>query len=246
MQVEPRGHEHELRREPARDEPLDRADRRGEARSRAHALVRGGGRAVDRDLDALHGERREAVGGGVVDAAAVGLELERDAGRREHVEDVPAMRHAERLAAAERDIGDAGVGDAPREVERLVARRARRPTPCPGPDSSQQAMQRALQRLVSCQARKRGARYSSTERPCIANGCGISGEADVRLRHHLLGDVLELGVSHAGFSPASPSAACARRRPSLVSTVSFDSLMLPPFGSACGNRKPPARYWPRA
>ena len=36
-----------------------------------------------------------------------------------------------------------------------------------GPDSSQQARQRAPQRFVSCQATKRGARYSSTERPCI-------------------------------------------------------------------------------
>src|SRR6185503_21053067 len=60
-----------------------------------------------------------------------------------------------------------------------------------GPDSSQQARQRAVQRLVSCQATKRGARYSSTERPCTACAA-ISGEADVRLRHHLVGDVLHL------------------------------------------------------
>src|SRR6266850_609266 len=59
-----------------------------------------------------------------------------------------------------------------------------------GPDSSQQAMQRALQRLVSCQARKRGARYSSTARPAIPDNWIISGEADVGLGHHLLGNVL--------------------------------------------------------
>src|SRR5450631_4467262 len=62
-----------------------------------------------------------------------------------------------------------------------------------GPDSSQQAMQRAAQRLVSCQARKRGARYSSTERPCITECRSILGEADVRLRHDLFGNVLQLG-----------------------------------------------------
>ena len=37
------------------------------------------------------------------------------------LEELPAMRHAERLAAAEGDVGDAGLDDAPREVERLVA-----------------------------------------------------------------------------------------------------------------------------
>src|SRR5215471_6804909 len=61
-----------------------------------------------------------------------------------------------------------------------------------GPDSSQQAIHCASQRLVSCQARKRGARYSSSERPDVAEGGVISGEPDVRLGHDLLGDVLEL------------------------------------------------------
>jgi hypothetical protein len=41
--------------------------------------VRRGGGAVDRDLHAVDAERGDPVGGGVVDAAAVGLELERDA-----------------------------------------------------------------------------------------------------------------------------------------------------------------------
>src|SRR5688572_16590192 len=61
-----------------------------------------------------------------------------------------------------------------------------------GPDSSQQVRQRAPQRLVSCQAKKRGARYSSTARPGIAGYESISSEADVRLGHDLLGDVLQL------------------------------------------------------
>src|SRR5690242_6719306 len=41
--------------------------------------------------------------------------------------------------------------------------------PRSGPDSSQHAMQRDLQRLVSCQATNKGARYSSTELPDIAD-----------------------------------------------------------------------------
>src|SRR5262249_52051203 len=61
-----------------------------------------------------------------------------------------------------------------------------------GPDSSPQAIHCASQRLVSCEARKRGARYSSSERTDVAEGGVISGEPDVRLGHHLLGDVLEL------------------------------------------------------
>jgi hypothetical protein len=82
--------------------------------------VRRGGRAVDRDLHAIDAERGDAVGGGVVDAAAVGLELERDAARGEAVEHVPAVRDAERLAAAESDIRNAGFADGAGELERLV------------------------------------------------------------------------------------------------------------------------------
>ena len=63
--------------------------------------------------------RRSAAA--VVDAAAVGLDLEGDAGAGEDLEELPAMRHAERLAAAERNVGDAELADAPREVERFVA-----------------------------------------------------------------------------------------------------------------------------
>src|SRR5262249_58731802 len=61
-----------------------------------------------------------------------------------------------------------------------------------GQDSSQHAIHCASQRLVSWQARKRGARYSSSVRHNVAEGGVISGEPDVRLGHHLLGDVLEL------------------------------------------------------
>src|SRR6185503_7711625 len=75
-----------------------------------------------------------------------------------------------------------------RASERLSSSRQARS----GPDSSQQAMQRAVQRFVSCQARKRGAPYSPTARPGITESWAISGEADIRLGHHLLGDVLHL------------------------------------------------------
>jgi hypothetical protein len=97
-------------------------DRVLEARPRAHALVHGGGGAVDRDLHALHVERGDAVGRAVVDAARVGLELDGDPGRRQPVENVERMRHGERLAAAKGDVGNAGVDDAFGEVERLIAR----------------------------------------------------------------------------------------------------------------------------
>src|SRR5450631_482485 len=72
------------------------------------------------------------------------------------------------------------------------SRRSSSPHALSGPEFSQHATQRAPQRLVSCQARNKGARYSSTERPCIAEFLGVSGETDVRLGHHLLGNILEL------------------------------------------------------
>ena len=124
--VVPGGNEHELRRDAAGDEPPDRAGRRAEAPTRAHALVRRCGGAVHRDLHAFDGKARQALGRALVDAAAVGLDLERDAARGEPLEDLPAVRHAERLAAAEGDVGNAGLDDAAREAERLIAARARR------------------------------------------------------------------------------------------------------------------------
>jgi hypothetical protein len=78
--------------------------------------VRGGAGAVHRDLHALDAEPGQALGGALVDAAAVGLDLERDPARGEALEDLPAVRHAERLAAAEGDVRNAGLGDAAREL----------------------------------------------------------------------------------------------------------------------------------
>src|SRR5205085_8501152 len=98
---ETRRHEHELRRAAACHQALDGAGRRREARSGTHALVRARGRAVDRDLHAIDGERGDAVGRGGVDPAAVGLELEGDAAFGEPFEDVPGVVDAKWLAAAE-------------------------------------------------------------------------------------------------------------------------------------------------
>ena len=55
------------------------------------------------------GKRRQPIGSGVVDAASVGLELERDAGIGENLEDFPAVGRAQRLAATESRVGNAGV-----------------------------------------------------------------------------------------------------------------------------------------
>src|SRR5262249_60567524 len=121
VQVEPGGHEHPLRLETPGGETLDGANRCGKTRTRAHAIVRGGGGPVDRDLDAADGERLDPVGGHVVDATAVGLDLEGNPVLGEDLEELAAMRHAERLAAAECRIGDAELADATREIERLVA-----------------------------------------------------------------------------------------------------------------------------
>ena len=118
--------------------------------------------------------------------AAVGLDLEGDAVSREDLEELPAVGHPERLAAAECRVE---LADATRQVEGFVAAKLIIYA-LSEPDSSQHAMHRAPQRFVSCQARKSGARYRSTERPHIEEA--ISGEPDVRLRHHLLGDILEL------------------------------------------------------
>jgi len=95
----------------------------------AHALVRGGGGAVDRDLHAVDGELGKPFGAGRVDAAAVGLELDGDAARGEPLEDAPGVVDAERFTAAERDVGDAGSGDRVGERERLA--RAQLVAPCP-------------------------------------------------------------------------------------------------------------------
>ena len=63
----------------------------------------------------------ERLAAGGVDAAAVGLELEGDAARREPFEDIPAVCDAERLAAAEGDEGNAEIDEGAGEVECLLA-----------------------------------------------------------------------------------------------------------------------------
>ena len=124
------------------------------------------GRAVDGDLHALDAKRGQPVGGGVIDAAAVGLELERDAGVGQTVEEVPAVRRTERLAAAEGNVGDAGVGDAPRDVERLVARQLVAPG-LVGSGFLAACDAAGAASVGQLPGKERGARYSSTARPVI-------------------------------------------------------------------------------
>jgi hypothetical protein len=185
----------------SRDEALDRADRGSEARPRPYALVRRRDGAIDRDLDAVDVERRQPICSRRVDATAVGLDLERDACGREDVEDLPAVRYAERFTAAERDEGNAGFRDPPREVERLAAGEL------VGPRFVRGRTLRSTRGIARCSGwsvarQEKGA--PGTHRPnapalLIRNEARRSGEADVRLRHHLLGYVFELGVSQARF-----------------------------------------------
>src|SRR5262249_45254140 len=60
-------------------------------------------------------------GGHVVDSTAVGLDLEGNPVLGEDLEELPAMRHAERLAPAECPIGGAQLAGATREVKPLLA-----------------------------------------------------------------------------------------------------------------------------
>jgi hypothetical protein len=66
--------------------------------------------------------RRQTVRGTGIDVAAVRLELDTDSGRRKTLEDLPAMRHTERLAAAECDIGNLRLDDLLREIQGLIPR----------------------------------------------------------------------------------------------------------------------------
>ena len=61
-------------------------------------------------------------------AGGVALKLETD-GSREPFEDIPAVRHAERLAAAEGDEGNAEIDDGAGQAERLVAAQLIAPGP---------------------------------------------------------------------------------------------------------------------
>jgi len=53
--------------------------------------------------------------------AAVGLDLQCDAAGRQNLQELPEMRRAQRLAAAEGDIGNTGSDDAAGEVKGLAA-----------------------------------------------------------------------------------------------------------------------------
>src|SRR5215472_14993278 len=111
-----------------------------------------------------------------------------------------------------------------------------------GPDSSQHAIHCASQRLVSCHARKRGARYSSSVRPNVAEGGVISGEPDVRLGHHLLGDVLKLWR----FPPRLASSAQLFELLLLTDLSSFDrQLHFAHLRSSTGLIPRQVRCWPR-
>ena len=140
-----------------------------------------------------HSERHEPVGCGIVDAAAVGFDLERDAGRSEDLEQIPAVRGAERFAAAEGDIRNPGTGDVPRKVKCLVADEARRPRPCRDRTPRSRRCSARCSGWSAARQEKGAPGTQSTERPCIVNQLRISGEANVRLRHDLLGNILELG-----------------------------------------------------
>jgi len=76
MNVDAARDEYDLRCVSAGGQPLDTRDGSGEARSGSNALMCCGGCTIDRDLHTLRRECNQAVGGGIVDVAAVGFELE--------------------------------------------------------------------------------------------------------------------------------------------------------------------------
>src|SRR5205823_7337826 len=94
-----------------------------EARPRTHTVVRCRRRPVHADPYAPNGQCGQPISGGIVDAATVGLELERSACARKRLEKLPAMGYSERLAAAERNIRNAEAIDLARDRQRFVARR---------------------------------------------------------------------------------------------------------------------------
>ncbi len=79
-------------------------------------------RAVDRDLHAFGVETRETVGGRVVDAQAVGLNLEGRPSARQGFKDGPGMRDGERLPASERGVRNTGLDDLRGESQSLALR----------------------------------------------------------------------------------------------------------------------------
>ena len=176
-------------------------------------------------------ERRQPVGGGIVDAAAVGFDLERDAAAGEDLEELPAMRHAERLAAAERDIGDAGLDDAPREVERLVAAKLIAPRLVgagllAARDAARAA---AVGQLPGKEKGRAGTRRPSAPASRIRCGFQVKRMYGCAITCSETSSIL--GVSQAGFSAGVRLVGLElRRRSSRLRSSASCSLILPPSG----------------
>jgi hypothetical protein len=135
--------------------------------------------------------------------AAVGLDLQRDAVRREQLDNVPEVSYAERLAAAEGDVGNAAGRDAAGELERLAAGELVAPGAVRAGFLAAGDAARAAA-IGELPGKKKGraklVNRASTARPRIGVNCRtVSGEADVGLGHDLLGDVL-----HPGRLPVQP------------------------------------------
>ena len=109
MDVQPRGHENPLRRGAGGDEPVDRRDRRLEARAGADFRVRGGRGAVHRYLDTLDAKRVQTGAPSSSIRLPLVSSLMATLAADEFFEDIPEKRHAHRLAAAEGDIGNAEI-----------------------------------------------------------------------------------------------------------------------------------------
>ena len=119
MEIEAGRYEHPLRPYPCRHEAIDSRQGISEAGTGANALVGGGGGAVERDLHTANPKARQRGGGRAVDQAAIGLDLERHTGVRQNREQIPAKLNRQRLAAAERDIGNVERNRLPRQIECL-------------------------------------------------------------------------------------------------------------------------------
>ena len=103
----------------------------------------------------------------------------------------------------------------------------------PGPDSSQQVMQRAPQRLVSCQAMKE-ALYCVDRAPLHGEQVpSLLRETNVRLGHHLFRNIFQLKDVSATRAYRHLAGFGGRRivRTSSVHQQShFNSLIIPPLG----------------
>ena len=119
--VVPGGNEHELRREAAGDEPPDRAGRRAEAPpGRTRSCVAAVAPSTEICTHSTASAARRSAARSSMRLPSVSI-LSATPPAASRSKSVPAVRHAERLAAAEGDVGNAGIDDAAREVERLVA-----------------------------------------------------------------------------------------------------------------------------